>query len=225
MLPPRLSAGRRWYALHARPLMSSPCAHPAVPRPGFSCVRRGLRQGCRRLRLPGRRDYHRPGRVDRVRAPARRGAGAAPRRRPTWSPLARCLYFEPRLSKSQKISCNTCHDLAKYGVDNEPTPTGTRAEGRPQLAHGVQRRRRTSSVWDVARRMSRPSQGPGAEPGGNGHAGRARGGEGARVDAGVRGPVRARLSGRQEAGRYDNMAKAIGAFERKLMTPSRWTST
>ena len=31
--------------------------------------------------------------------------------------LGRMLYFEPRLSKSQKISCNSCHDLAKYGVE------------------------------------------------------------------------------------------------------------
>ena len=35
--------------------------------------------------------------------------------------LGRMLYFEPRLSKGHNISCNTCHDLAKYGVDNEPT--------------------------------------------------------------------------------------------------------
>jgi len=31
--------------------------------------------------------------------------------------LGHLLYFDPRLSKSQKISCNTCHDLASYGVD------------------------------------------------------------------------------------------------------------
>ena len=38
------------------------------------------------------------------------------------------LYFEPRLSKSQKISCNSCHDLATYGVDNQPTSDGHKGQ-------------------------------------------------------------------------------------------------
>ena len=42
--------------------------------------------------------------------------------------LGRMLYFEPRLSKSQKISCNSCHDLANYGVDNEPTSDGHKGQ-------------------------------------------------------------------------------------------------
>src|SRR5674476_326569 len=32
--------------------------------------------------------------------------------------LGRMLYYEPRLPKSQKISCNSCHGLTQYGVDN-----------------------------------------------------------------------------------------------------------
>ena len=35
--------------------------------------------------------------------------------------LGRMLYYDPRLSKSQKISCNSCHLLAQYGVDHQPT--------------------------------------------------------------------------------------------------------
>ena len=42
--------------------------------------------------------------------------------------LGRMLYFEPRLSKSQKISCNSCHDLATYGVDNQPTSDGHKGQ-------------------------------------------------------------------------------------------------
>src|SRR3974390_680279 len=30
--------------------------------------------------------------------------------------LGRMLYFDPRLSKSQTISCNTCHPLPQSGV-------------------------------------------------------------------------------------------------------------
>ncbi len=38
--------------------------------------------------------------------------------------LGRMLYFETRLSKAQDISCNSCHDLAKFGVDGEKTSPG-----------------------------------------------------------------------------------------------------
>ena len=38
--------------------------------------------------------------------------------------LGRMLYYEPRLSKGQDISCNSCHMLDKYGVDLQPTSDG-----------------------------------------------------------------------------------------------------
>lgn len=38
--------------------------------------------------------------------------------------LGKKLYFEPRLSKSGLISCNTCHNLATGGVDNVPAAIG-----------------------------------------------------------------------------------------------------
>ncbi|NPA51113.1 MAG: cytochrome-c peroxidase [Epsilonproteobacteria bacterium] len=38
--------------------------------------------------------------------------------------LGKKLYFEPRLSKSGLISCNTCHNLATGGDDNIPVATG-----------------------------------------------------------------------------------------------------
>ena len=38
--------------------------------------------------------------------------------------LGHLLYFEKRLSASGKLSCDSCHDLATYGVDNQPTSTG-----------------------------------------------------------------------------------------------------
>ena len=38
--------------------------------------------------------------------------------------LGKKLYFEPRLSKSHLISCNTCHNLATGGVDGISAATG-----------------------------------------------------------------------------------------------------
>ena len=102
--------------------------------------------------------------------------------------LGRMLYFEPRLSKSQKISCNTCHDLATYGVDNQPTSDGHKG----QLGD-----RNSPTVYNAAGAfravLGRPrpgrgsaGEGPGAEPCRNGHDGRTGRGQGPRVDARVR---------------------------------------
>ncbi len=38
--------------------------------------------------------------------------------------LGKKLFFDPRLSKSALISCNTCHNLATGGVDGVPAATG-----------------------------------------------------------------------------------------------------
>ncbi len=38
--------------------------------------------------------------------------------------LGKMLFFEPRLSKSGFISCNSCHNLSTGGVDALPTSIG-----------------------------------------------------------------------------------------------------
>lgn len=38
--------------------------------------------------------------------------------------LGKVLYFDKRLSKDGNISCNSCHDLANFGVDNLPVSPG-----------------------------------------------------------------------------------------------------
>ncbi len=38
--------------------------------------------------------------------------------------LGKKLYLDPRFSKSGTISCNSCHKLDNFGVDNEPTSPG-----------------------------------------------------------------------------------------------------
>ena len=45
--------------------------------------------------------------------------------------LGKKLYFDPRLSKSGLISCNTCHNLAIGGDDNVPVATGHKWRGNP----------------------------------------------------------------------------------------------
>lgn len=40
--------------------------------------------------------------------------------------LGKMLYFDPRLSASHAISCNSCHDIGLGGTDAEPTSIGHR---------------------------------------------------------------------------------------------------
>ncbi len=138
--------------------------------------------------------------------------------------LGRMLYYEPRLSKSQKISCNTCHDLAKYGVDGEITSDGHAGKkgdrNSPTVynaaAHFVQ-------FWDGrAADVEEQAKGPVLNP-----VEMAMGGEAAVVTVLESMPEYVERFAKAFPGEarpisYDNMARAIGAFERRLMTPSHW---
>lgn len=42
--------------------------------------------------------------------------------------LGKILFYDTRLSKSGSISCNSCHNLASFGVDNQPTSTGEKGQ-------------------------------------------------------------------------------------------------
>jgi cytochrome c peroxidase len=138
--------------------------------------------------------------------------------------LGRMLYYEPRLSKSQKISCNSCHLLDKYGVDGEATSPGHK---------GKRGDRNSPTTYNAA-----------------GHFVQFWDGRAANLEEQAKGPVmnpvemampsekvvvavlksmpeyvdafRKAFPDDKDAVSYDNMGKAIGAFERKLITPARW---
>src|SRR6185312_8840513 len=42
--------------------------------------------------------------------------------------LGRMLYYDPRLSANQKISCNSCHNLDRYGADEGRVSVGFRGQ-------------------------------------------------------------------------------------------------
>ena len=138
--------------------------------------------------------------------------------------LGRMLYYEPRLSKSQTISCNTCHDLAKYGVDGEPTSDGhkgqTGTRNSPTVFNAAAH---FAQFWDGrAVDVEEQAKGPVVNP-----IEMAMPGESAVVAVLESMPEYVDLFEKafpndKKPVTYDNMAKAIGAFERKLMTPSRW---
>lgn len=59
--------------------------------------------------------------------------------------LGEMLYFEPRLSASHLISCNTCHNLGTGGVDLQETSIGHAWQKGPRNAPTV-----LNSVFNVA---------------------------------------------------------------------------
>ncbi len=138
--------------------------------------------------------------------------------------LGRMLYYDARLSKNHDIACNSCHLLDAYGVDGEKTSPGHR---------GQRGGRNSPTVYNAALHIAQFWDG--REPD---------------VEAQAKGPVLNPIEmaapseshvvavldsipGYVEAFAvafpedsepltYDNMARAIGAFERNLMTPGRF---
>ena len=138
--------------------------------------------------------------------------------------LGRMLYYEPRLSKSQTISCNTCHDLAKYGVDGEPTSDGHKGQKGDRNSPTVfNAAAHFAQFWDGrAATVEEQAKGPVLNP-----VEMAMPGENVVIAVLQSMPEYVELFKKAFPGQpkpitYDNMARAIGAFERRLMTPSRW---
>jgi cytochrome c peroxidase len=138
--------------------------------------------------------------------------------------LGRMLFFDKRLSRDLDLSCNSCHRLDKYGVDNEPTSVGANgARGRrnsPTVFHAAGH---FTAFWDGrAPSVEEQAKGPILNPA-----------EMAMPDAATVVARLEKIAGYVTAFRaafpddaaplsYDNLGRAIGAFERNLVTPSRW---
>jgi cytochrome c peroxidase len=138
--------------------------------------------------------------------------------------LGRMLYYDTRFSKAQQISCNSCHGLATSGVDGEPTSAGHR---------GQRGARNSPSVYNAAFHVAQFWDGRAAD-----------------VEAQAKGPVlnpiemampdeahvitvlrsipgyaplfQAAFPGQKDPISYDDFARAIGAFERRLVTSDRF---
>lgn len=138
--------------------------------------------------------------------------------------LGKALYFDTRLSKDNTQSCNTCHNLKTYGVDNKSFSEGNNGglgdRNSPTTLnaafHFVQ-------FWDGREPdVEAQAGGPIINP--------------VEMEMKNEAAVVSRLAGIKEYQEmfkkafpedsdpitYDNLKKAIGAFERKLVTPSRF---
>jgi len=152
--------------------------------------------------------------------PARAESAANPTT-PEKIALGRQLYYDPRLSKGQDVSCNTCHLLDKFGVDNELTSKG----------HKGQRGERNSpTVYNAATHFAQFWDGRAATIEDQAQLPIVNPVEMAMADApyvirtvkSVPGYVEAfkvAFPGEADPITMANIGKAIGSFERGLMTP------
>lgn len=135
--------------------------------------------------------------------------------------LGKMLYFDPRLSASNLISCNTCHNLGTGGVDLQETSIGHAWQKGPRNAPTV-----LNSVFNIAQFWD----------------GRAKD-----LAEQAKGPVQANVEmnntpervvvtlksmpeyvdlfkksfpGEKDSVNFDNTVKAIEAFEATLLTPN-----
>ena len=81
--------------------------------------------------------------------------------------LGKQLFFDPRLSKSGFISCNSCHNLSLGGTDNLPTSIGHNWQKGPINAPTVlNASMNVAQFWDGrAKNLQEQAAGPIANPG------------------------------------------------------------
>jgi cytochrome c peroxidase len=137
--------------------------------------------------------------------------------------LGRILYFDPRLSKNQEVSCNSCHDLANAGVDGEATSPGHRGQRGDRNSPTVYNAAlHVAQFWDGrAADVEEQAKGPVLNPVEMAMASEA---DVVSVLASIPGyaPLfAAAFPGELDPITFDNMARAIGAFERRLITSDR----
>jgi len=138
--------------------------------------------------------------------------------------LGRMLYYETRLSADQKISCNSCHALDQYGVDGEPTSDGHKGQKGTRNSPTVYNAApQSAQFWDGrAKTIEEQAKGPVTNP-----VEMAMPSEKVVIAVLKSMPeyvaaFKAAFPSDQDPVTFDNMANAIGAFERRLITPSRW---
>lgn len=131
--------------------------------------------------------------------------------------LGKTLYHSEHLSQQGNVSCASCHDLSSYGVDNKPTSPGSASERNAPSTYNAARQFR--QFWDgraatVEEQVIDPIRhGLGDEA-----AVLAKINEKADLVEGFK----KAFPGDASPVTVKNLGVAIGAFERTLVTKSRW---
>ncbi len=134
--------------------------------------------------------------------------------------LGKMLFFDPRLSRSWLISCNTCHNIATGGVDLLETSIGHGwAKGprnSPTVLNAVFN---VAQFWDGrAKDLQEQAKGP-VQAGVEMNSTPERAVATLKSMPGYVESFEAAFPGQAEPVSFDNMASAIEAFESTLLTP------
>jgi cytochrome c peroxidase len=138
--------------------------------------------------------------------------------------LGKILYYDSRLSKTGHNSCNSCHNLASYGVDNLPTSIGDAGKSGDRNSPTVfNAALHNMQFWDGraatveeqagmpilnADEMAIPHKGFLIDR--------------LKKDTMYKRTFSAAFTNEKDPVNYANIQKAIGAFERTLLTSSRF---
>ena len=135
--------------------------------------------------------------------------------------LGRSLFFDPRLSSTGTVSCNSCHNVMLGGEDNRPVAMGVNGQTGGRSAPTVWNSAFNSSqFWDGrAKSLEEQALGPITNP----------------IEMGIKNhtvainriraikgytPLFNKAFGDKDSVTIDNLAKAIAAYERSLITPN-----
>jgi len=141
--------------------------------------------------------------------------------------LGKRLYYDTRLSRSNTISCNSCHNMATYGVDNNPTSMGHGWRLGPRNAPTVLNAAlHISQFWDGrAKNVEEQAKGPMLNPVEMGGIDKQHSDLAvkriASIDEYVKEFQKAFPDSSNEVS-LKHITDAIGAYERTLTTPSRF---
>ena len=137
--------------------------------------------------------------------------------------LGQQLWYENRLSKGNTVSCNSCHNLATAGADNMPTSAGHKSQfGGRNSPTALNAALLGSQFWDGrAADVEEQAGGPLLNPVEMANATEA---DAAAKIAGIPEYQEKFKAAFPEDGAvsFKNITTALGAFERTLLTPTRW---
>ncbi|MDO8895641.1 cytochrome-c peroxidase [Nitrosomonas sp.] len=138
--------------------------------------------------------------------------------------LGKKLYLEPRLSINDQISCNSCHRLDNFGVDSQATSPGHEGKrGGRNSPTSMNAALHIAQFWDGrAKDVEEQALGPILNPIEMGMPSEAAVVNKLKKIEEYKALFAEAFKDEKDPIQYKNVGKAIGAFERTLLTPSRF---
>ena len=138
--------------------------------------------------------------------------------------LGKKLFTETRFSQDLTISCNSCHKLDTYGVDNEPTSLGHNGQRGTRNSPSVYNAAtHIAQFWDGrAKDVEEQALGPILNPVEMAMGSDSEVLERIKADKEYQAMFKAAFPGESNPLTFKSIGKAIGAFERTLLTPGRF---